>query len=456
MKQRPNFLFLLADQHRHDWTSLTPSLAGLVRTPHLEALARRGAHFTRAVCPSPLCGPSRACLASGVDYDSCGMRLHEQNWPVERLDSHYRLMRDLAGYHVLGCGKFDLRKASPSPGPDGMAHADSWGFSQTRNIYGKWDGWHAHSHGEPAEDPYYRALEQAGLKETHIEDYRQRQGIPTASYTNSSTTPLPDALYIDNWTAHAGMDLLASVPIGEPWYLFVNFSGPHEPLDITDSMANRLADRSGFPSPFMATDDFSPAQHQRIRSQYTAMIENIDARIGDFVELLRSRGELENTIIIYSSDHGEMLGDRNRWAKSVPYHQSVGIPLIMAGPHILPGIVNASPVSLIDVAATVLDYADLSRPAHWDACSLRPILSGESSQVRSHVFSGLADWRLVDDGRFKLIRGFDFCSTGHKHGSSPDAPPLLFDRFLDPEERQNLAPLYPNEVARLSSLLKRP
>lgn len=122
MKRKPNILFLLADQHRHDWTSLHPGMAGRVRTPHLEWLASHGVWFTQAFSPAPLCGPSRACLASGVEYDQCGMTLHERNWPVERLGSHYRLMRDLGGYHVLGCGKFDLRKASHDFSPDGMAH----------------------------------------------------------------------------------------------------------------------------------------------------------------------------------------------------------------------------------------------------------------------------------------------------------------------------------------------
>ena len=105
-KKRPNILFLFPDQHRFDWTGLNHSLP--VRTPHLDRLAKRGVYCPNAVCPSPLCAPSRAALASGKEYSRCGVPDNfTNNYPVEQT-TFYTKLRD-SGYHVMGCGKFDLR-----------------------------------------------------------------------------------------------------------------------------------------------------------------------------------------------------------------------------------------------------------------------------------------------------------------------------------------------------------
>lgn len=295
-------------------------------------------------------------------------------------------------------------------------------------------------------------MEAAGVKELHLRDYTARHGIPDPAYTRTVATPLADALYVDNWTARTGMELIRNTPRDVPWYLQVNFSGPHEPLDMTEAMAQTMAGRDAFSVP--AGGPLTREQHRQIRAAYTALVENLDAQVGEFIEWLRHRGELEQTVIIYSSDHGEMLGERGRWAKSVPFQSSVGIPLLIAGPGVKGGRVNASPVSLIDIGATVLELAQLPPPATTAARSLYPILSGEATRVRSHVFSGLAGWRMVDDGRHKLIRGHDPLSTGYGHGSDPQAPLLLFDRMRDPGEENNLAAVLPEKVSELNVFLQ--
>ena len=112
---RPNFLFFFPDQHRSDWVQWNPSIP--VPTPHLAELHDRGVSFTNAVVDSPVCGPSRACLASGSVYDQCGVQDNSDNFPTDRL-SYYKALRD-SGYHVMGCGKLDLHKADYSWGTDG-------------------------------------------------------------------------------------------------------------------------------------------------------------------------------------------------------------------------------------------------------------------------------------------------------------------------------------------------
>ena len=122
------------------------------------------------------------------------------------------------------------------------------------------------------------------------------------------------------------MNLINSVPVDESWFLQVNFTGPHAPMDITQSMAELYQDEV-FPLP---DDDKLPAEtHQAIRRNYAAMIENIDRWIGLYLEVLEKRGDLSNTLIVFSSDHGEMLGDHGRWGKGDPYHPSVSVPLVV-------------------------------------------------------------------------------------------------------------------------------
>src|SRR5216117_1266403 len=104
----PNILLLFPDQHRFDWTVFNRDIA--VRMPNLEKLSRRGVRFTNAVVASPLCAPSRACLASGKEYDHCRVRDNGENYPVDQTTC-YTLLRD-SGYHTAACGKVDLHKAT--------------------------------------------------------------------------------------------------------------------------------------------------------------------------------------------------------------------------------------------------------------------------------------------------------------------------------------------------------
>ena len=130
---RPNILFFFPDQHRYDWVGTNPGVP--VRTPNLDTLGERGVRFTNAVCPSPLCAPSRACLAAGKEYDRCRVADNGVNYPLDQ-QTFYGLLRDTPGaggadpgYHVAGCGKFDLAKAMHDWGVDGKRLLPEWGFS---------------------------------------------------------------------------------------------------------------------------------------------------------------------------------------------------------------------------------------------------------------------------------------------------------------------------------------
>ena len=387
--RRPNILLFFPDQHRHDWVGSTAGLPA--RTPNLDALAGRGARFVNALCPSPVCAPSRAALACGKEYDRCGVPSNGQNYPLQQT-TFYRLLRE-SGYHVIGCGKFDLRKPARSWGRDGkqvvdgVSCLDLWGFSDGIDNGGKHDGVGGYKQGKVC--PYMAFLESKGLADAHVADFARRKQY------DGTVTPLPDEAYADNWIARNGLELLRQAPPGKPWFLQVNFNGPHEPMDVTAGMKERWKGVT-FPPPHGGPPG---VDHDGIRQNYSAMVENIDRWLGLYVEELRKAGQLDSTLIVYSSDHGEMLGDRGLWGKQQPYQPSAGVPLVAAGPSVRQGWTCQAPATTLDLAATFLDFAGLEVPRDMDSRSMLPLLAGGAQPPRKVVRSGLGAWRLGQIGR---------------------------------------------------------
>ncbi|MEZ5399475.1 MAG: sulfatase-like hydrolase/transferase [Bryobacteraceae bacterium] len=435
---RPNLLLLFPDQWRPDWGGWNGNLD--VRTPNLNTLRKRGIEFTRATVASPLCAPSRACLASGRAYERCGVINNGQDYPLDQ-PTFYTLLRE-SGYHTMACGKIDLHKKTLDWGVDGKRSTGDWGFSDAIDNAGKRDAPRSARDGQP-KDPYMAMLRKRGLMQTHIDDFAHRE-----EYKDTNPTPLPDDAYCDNWIGQNGLDLLRRAPSGKPWFLQVNFTGPHGPMDITRAMEKRVRGRK-FPGPFRS-HQYDAAIHNAIRENYTAMCENLDLWVGRYLEELRKRGELDNTIVIFSSDHGEMLGDHNRWGKTVPYWQSAGVPMIAAGPGIKAGVRSAELASILDFGATFLDYGGVARPASMDSRSLRGLFEGKVKRHRECATSGLNDWRMAWDGRYKLVTGFDPAASGKQAGPGT---PLLFDLAEDREEANNLHAARPELVRKLAEML---
>ncbi len=444
----PNILLFFPDQQRPDWTGLNKSLP--IKTPNIQWLADNGAVFSDAVCPSPLCAPSRSAIATGKEYERCGVPTNGHDLQPGQL-TFYQLLRE-SGYHVMGCGKFDLRKNAMDWGRDGKHivngrnYMKEWGFSDGIDNSGKHDGPRAYRSGSVC--PYFDYLERSNLVKVHLDDFDKR---PYPNFENTAPTPLPAHAYADNYIAANGFHLLRQAPKDSPWFLQVNFNGPHEPMDITTDMKQRWQ-YATFPQPHNNTD-YPEEKHVEIRQNYTAMIENIDHWLGRFIDHLESTGQLENTLIIYSSDHGEMLGDHNRWMKQVPYKQSAGVPLVVSGLDVQKGLSNNKPATILDFAATFLDYADVETPADWDSTSLRPVLRGEENSNREYVKSGLNPWRMVMNEEYKLIKGFNPEWSSNKIGPPKDSPVLLFDRRNDPWEENDISAENRNVVQELSELI---
>lgn len=437
--KRPNILLLFPDQHRPDWLGTNSQIP--IRTPNIDKLGARGVRFSYAFTSSPQCSPARACLASGKEYDHTGVASNGYDYPIGQW-TFYEQLRD-AGYYVMGCGKFDLSKRSHNWGINGKHHLKEWGFSDGINNAGKGDAFSSIKNGKAVE-PYTAFLEKRGLLKEYIADGEKRRDPNAAP---AFPCPLPDDAYCDNWVEGNCLKLFENVPKDKPWFMQVNFVGPHPPWDMTESMSH-LYKNVQFPQP-NGNKQYPPETHEEIRRNYAAMIENIDRLIGLIQAELKKRGELENTLIVFSSDHGEMLGDHNLWGKCQPYQPSAGVPMVIAGPGVKQGIVSKSPASLVDLTATFLDYAGLQKPADVDGVSLKPVLNGKKQRHKDYALSGFGDWRLVFDGRYKLIRKLD-SKTGK---ISFDAPGVLYDLQEDPLENTNIAAKMPDVVKRLDAIL---
>ena len=467
MTARPNILLVLPDQLRGDWVGFRQHEP--VRTPHLDRLARRGVAFTRAWTPSPLCATARACFATACEFDRSPVKRNADNVSADTPTIYHYLKQ--AGYRVATAGKLDLLKGAMDWGADGRHMVDGTvrlfdlGFTDGVDNAGKHDA--IRGHERQLEEPYFQYLRANGLDAIHAADFCRREPPelaapigevmanappPPIAYANTDLSPLPDHAYCDNWIGRNATGLLSElVDGGKPWFLTVNFAGPHEPMDVTASMRGRW-ENIAFSKPHGRPGTDAPLQ-QTIRQNYAAMIELIDHWLGEMIALLDGKGATENTLIVFASDHGEMLGDYNLWGKQVPFEPSVNVPLVMAGPMVsASGLQSAGPASLIDVAETFLDVAGAVAHGRRDGRSLAPILAGKTAAIRPYAFSGLGEWRAVSNGRHKLVAGFETnrpqiaMQLGVFSGGSAESRLALYDLDADPWDANNIAESEPSVV----------
>jgi arylsulfatase A-like enzyme len=459
---KPNILFFFPDQMRGDWTEL--NLKNPIRTPNIRKLENEGVFFSQTYCPSPVCSPSRSCLAVGKDYDRVKIIDNGQNHPFDD-PTFYELLRDKAGYHTMTCGKLDLRHPEHNYGNDGkhivdgIDYLEKWGFSDGVEIGGKLNGARMWRKYRKDIGPYISYLKDRGVAHEYVSDSANR------SFKDSHASPLCDADYVDNWIGRSGIELLKNAPNDKPWYIQVNFNGPHNPLDATESMLTKWKDESNFPLPIKCTK-FSKKEILDIQRNYAAMIENIDGWIGKFIAEVKKRGELNNTLIIVASDHGEMLGDHNKVTKGVPYEGAIHVPLVISGVGVKHRPIINKPVALIDLFSTILDFAEVEIPTGVNSISLEPVLTGNLDiEVKNRfIRSGLKHFRVIIENNYKLVLGFDYSDKPSfnfkrylkkKLFKDKDKkkinykPVYLFDMENDPNELCNVANLNPKIVDRL-------
>lgn len=436
---RPNVILIMADQHRWDFIGYESN--GITHTPNLNAIAKQGTVFRSAYCPAPLCCPSRAAIASGRHgmNTGCFTNLHRLPPGTPSFVQQFRS----SGYHTCAIGKthmeihaYDADLCSEQH----LNYMDSLGWSEAIEAdemvqhgikcnYGRF----LREHGKL--DDYVRFME----RYSYFMD-TSRRGSPSFSCQEWT---LPEELALTSFVGDSAVDWLRRWDESKPFLLHVGFVDPHSPVKPLPRFMDMYRDAEESP-PWNSANP--PAWLPDGRRGYRALISHVDECVGNIRAVLAERGMLENTILVYVADHGEMAGDQGRFNKTTFFEGSVHVPLLFTGPGITPRQDSRALVEIIDIGRTLCDLCSVE-PHSWDqGRSLLPILIGETTSHRDTIYCEMGCDRMLFDGRYKLMWGepsFDTRKIGRLHLDKPvDIPPSpvgLYDLTADPQEAHNLA-----------------
>jgi arylsulfatase len=421
---RPNILLLMADQFRPDCLGAAGNR--VIHTPNLDRIAAEGVRFTNAYSSMPTCTPARSGLLSGLAPWNHGMLRMAggiaQRYPVEMP----RALSD-AGYYTTAIGKLHYHVQRNTHGYH-QALLDESGREETpdfRSDYRSWF-WSQAPHLNP---------DATGLG---WNDYDAR---PYA---------LPERLHPTAWIGDTAARWIERYNRSEPFFLKVSFERPHSPYDpperlwrkyqdaalppaVVGSWAAKYAKPSGNVSDAWH-GDFGAAQVRRSRQGYYGSVEFVDEQIGRVLEALHRRGWTDETLIVFLSDHGDMLCDHHLWRKSYAYDASARVPFLMRMPNGAKGAVNPNVIELRDVLPTFLDTAGVSSARPLDGRSLLPFASSKPTDWRPWLdlehgicYSPDNHWNALADARHKYIF------------HARDASEQLFDLAADPNELRDLS-----------------
>lgn len=437
--QRPNILILMVDQF--NGTLFPDGPAPFLHAPNLTALAARSARFANTYTASPLCAPARASFMSGQLPSRTRVYDNAAEFASDIPTYAHHLRR--AGYQTCLSGKMHF------VGPDQLH-----GYEErlTTDIYPADFGW-TPDYTRPGEriDWWYHNL---------------------GSVTGAGTAEITNQLEYDDEVAYNATRKLYDLARGHdarPWCLTVSFTHPHDPyvarrefwdlyedcLELQPKVAPiRFEDQDPHSQRLMlasdhAAYDITPEQVGRSRRAYFAGISYVDSKIGEILDVLKRTRQDDNTIIVFLSDHGDMLGERGMWFKMSFLEGSARVPLMIAAPGLGAGRVDA-PVSTLDVVPTLAELAgiDLGEILPWtDGESLVDVAKGERSRgpvPMEYAAEGTISPMVgLRHGRFKLT----LCEAD---------PAQLFDLDADPHELTNLAadPSYAETLASMTTVAR--
>ena len=434
---QPNIILIITDQQRYD----TINALGFpyMETPSLDRLVNEGVSFDNCHITAPSCAPARASLFTGYYPHVTGIMRNGDRW-------RHSWVEDLAadGYHCVNIGKMHT---TPFETPLGFHERyvveNKDRFLQGRDYKDEWD----------------KALEARGLvKQQRVlyrqrDDYRERMG--------AFSWDLPPETHSDNFVGGLACAWLRENLSEQPLFLQVGFPGPHPPYDPTPEAAAEYIDRElplpqvtpeeldGLPPPYLryrrhnTEVDHDSVVHllapsrlqlQRLRAYYAANVSMIDKQVGAIMDALEAGGQLDNSIVIFTSDHGDCLGDHGQIQKWTMYDIITRVPAIFWAPgRFAAGRRLGELCQWMDIGRTVLELAGVSPAQNMQAESLLPALTGEAWRGREYVFAEHpadgnyegAYQTMIRGPRYKLVH-----FAGEDYG-------LLFDLEADPAEVEN-------------------
>lgn len=420
-EQRPNVLFVMVDQ----WAGSLLGCAGhpTIQTPTLDQLARLGTRFSRAYSESPVCIPARRTIMTGTPPRTHGDRTFLPAATMPRVPLLAQCFRD-AGYQAFAVGKLHVFPQRDRIGFDDVLLAE-----EGRPQLGSIDDYDIHL----AEQGHAGEQFMHGMSNN---DYQHRPWH------------LPERLHVTNWITREAAKSIKRRDPTRPAFWHVSYTHPHPPLVPLAGYLDLYRDleidlpRAGdwaactdtLPQALQFIRAYWPAKpseavHRSLRRAYYALCTHIDHQLRIIIGTLREENLLDQTVIMVTADHGDMLGEHGLWSKWLFYEQSARIPMILVGPaattRVPVGAVDTRLVGLQDVMPTLLDLAGVEVPATVEGISMvsaqrREFLFGECREQRSAT-------RMIHDGRHKLI----WYPAGNRF--------QLFDLEEDPGELHDLA-----------------
>ena len=444
--KRPNVLFIMADDLRSELGCMG---ATYVKSPHIDALAKRGRLFMRAYCQQAVCNPSRASMLTGLRPDTLRIwdlstHLREQKPQVITLPQHFKDH----GYFTQCIGK----------------------------IFHNW-------RQEIQGDPKSWSVPQVMHYATHGSDKPRVKGelLPNLSKNpKCDMRDVPDEAYFDGRIANLAVKTLGELgQKKKPFFLAVGFWKPHLPFnapkrywDMYDSAKLPPLTNPERPAnaPEIAFHDAremlrsfkgkppTPAQVRELRHGYYAATTYMDAQIGKVLAQLDRLGLRENTIITFASDHGFHLGEHKLWAKTSCFEWDAAVPIIIAPPKLAkPGASTHALAELLDLYPTIVELAGLPKPRHLEGKSLLPVLKDPAATVKKAAYTQHprpAYYKGAPEVMGYSMRTADFRYTEWRNWKTGRIIAReLYDHQKDPSENLNVASGQRKVVKRMSSRL---
>ncbi len=422
MPSQPNVLFMIADDHR--WDAIAGMGDPTVKTPTMDSLMARGTTFHQTHIMGSLsgavCVPSRAAVLTSAGLFRSGANQINRDYAVWP-----QVMRQ-AGYHTFFSGKWHN---------DRQTFADSFDDGGTIFFGGMGNQYKVPIFDFDPTGAYPKDARYIGDK------------FSSTLFTDSAVQ------FVENYDQTA------------PFFLYLSFTSPHDPRTPPGEYATMYKPEDvPVPENFYPEHPFDNGE-MRIRDEvlaefprtpeivqqhiadYYGMITSQDAEMGRLLQTLEAKGQLDNTIVIYTADHGLAVGQHGLLGKQNLYSHSIRVPSIFAGPGVPEGVTVDALTYLYDVFPTVCDLTEVDCPDTVEGSSLVPLMEGCVDKVRDTVFAAYKDiHRTVSDGRWKLIRYYVSKETGKGTGFLQ-----LFDLENDPWETNNLADV-PEHAERINSL----
>lgn len=417
--KEPNILIIMSDEHRFDVTGFTGNK--VVRTPHMDRLAAEGVVFSNAYCPSPICIPCRQSFAAGQFPKHCKV----EGFGEDLEPGYPTFARHFArhAYETVAAGKLHHTGVDQMQGYKkriGMVGSVTEKNIENKNL------------------DYFKKIEKKDFKWDQEKEIK-RAGIGTKGVCEDDYTLQGVKLFIESYFLDTYYDRPSK---HKPLMLYVGFNQPHYPYQTREDKfkyyLNRVKlyqNQEVFDHKFLNRFTVDASDREKIRAvaSYYGMVETLDEYIGEILQSLENVGEnLDDWIIIYTSDHGEMLGEHGVWEKQKFFEGSVKVPLVIRyGKNIKGGRTITQNVNLCDIYATLCDLCGIETLQGLDSRSLMPLMQNQCEDWDNESISQFVNG---EEGQNLMIKRDHLKYQYYKLLDNE----VLFDLEYDPEERINL------------------